>query len=112
MKELNVKVGDRIVYSGPGFQTKEIKIITTVIEVTSTKRIRVEYNPSVQFDKYGKAFGDNIYFSPRLLELESELDREFTTNRIRRKWFNKIKSLKFEDLSYEQAKKMLDIMDN
>lgn len=56
MKELNVNVGDKVLYRGgnPLNYTDEIREVT---KVTPTGRIRISGTES-QFDKYGSQMGD------------------------------------------------------
>lgn len=59
MTEINVEVGDRVIYHNGINST-----VTTVIKITPTGRIRIEAAKYKQFDKYGVEMGVRLAWAP------------------------------------------------
>lgn len=57
MKELNVKVGDKVIVRSNLSSDR----IATVVKATPTGRIRIDTNQGVQFDKYGIEMGSDVW---------------------------------------------------
>lgn len=57
-EELNVNVGDEVLYRPASYS--RIEEIATVTKVTPTGRIRIDKSTN-QFDKYGRQMGDNCW---------------------------------------------------
>ena len=78
MKELNVKVGDKLLYSY-GYSYNITERIVEVTKVTPTGRIRVTTSDS-QYDKYGHEIGNhNILNCKSKLSILTEEDIERIT---------------------------------
>ena len=107
MSELNVKVGDRVVYNSGGmYATDEI---AEVIRVTPTGRIKINKS-ELNFDKYGKEMGKGSPWTPRsyLRELTPELEEEIIEKATIMRCFKEMRNT--VRLSYPQAIKILEAL--
>ena len=106
-EELNVKVGDEVLYCSSPFYGYEV--IATVIKITPTGRIRINKTDS-QFDKYGNQMGECSFYGRGHIYLLTEEKREhlFQENEISKckRIFEKMKN----NLTYAQAKDILNIL--
>lgn len=110
-EELNVKVGDKVLlyFSNPW---NKVEVITEVIKVTPTGRIRVGYNRDIQFDKYGREMGNkNIWSGSVSISIPKEKDYE----RIQkmdaiRKAKLLMNKLNFETISCENILKLTQLL--
>lgn len=59
MTEINVEVGDKVIYHDGISST-----VTTVTKITPTGRIRIEAAKNKQFDKYGVEMGVRLAWVP------------------------------------------------
>lgn len=108
MEELNVKVGDKLLFTSI-FQGTRTEKITKVIKVTPTGRIRVEIAPEIQFNKDGSERGRlrGIYTLRSLSILTPEKEKELNEAAVIRRCravFDKT------DLTYKQAQRILSIL--
>ena len=102
-KELNVKVGDIVLYHYRTWGNR-LPSITRVAKVTPTGRIRVELYPDEQFNKYGRRMGGDSWSRsyievPTAEELQEVKEKIF----IRRLVYKLRDEVKEDDISYEQA---------
>ena len=110
MVELNVKVGDEVIYHTSGFFSKSI--ITTVKKVTPSGRIRVAYNPDIMFDKYGREMGNkNSRYRLSISECSKEQKEKILKEETVSQCVSKIMEEK-DNLTYKQAKEILTILIN
>lgn len=109
-EELNVKVGDKLLYR-TGYTCNQVERIVTVTKVTPTGRIRVDYSDK-QYDKYGNEMGSgNIWTCRSSLYLPKEEDYErIKANNAIAKALLLIGKQNKEILSYEQAVKIIEIL--
>lgn len=106
-KELNVNVGDEVLYRPASYS--RIEKIATITKVTPTGRIRIDESMN-QFDKYGRQMG-NVGWGGRdyIYILTPEKKEEiFRKNEIK-KCICIFADLK-NTLTYEQAKGILNIL--
>ena len=106
-EELNVNVGDEVLYRPSSYS--RIEKITTVTKVTPTGRIRIDKSTN-QFDKYGVQMG-NVGWRGRdyICILTPEKKEEILKkNEIAKciRIFNDLKN----KITYEQAKGILEIL--
>lgn len=110
MAELNVKVGDKVLFTST-FQGKTTETITKVIKITPTGRIRVEIAPEIMFNKYGGEMGrlrgiyTTRYLSALTLEKEKEINERKIIDNCKRA-FNLCK----DKLTVKQAADILKIL--
>lgn len=106
-EELNVNVGDEVLYRPSSYS--RIEKISTVTKVTPTGRIRIDKSTN-QFDKYGRQMG-NVGWGGRdyiyILTPEKK-EKILRKNEISKCIcvFNDLKN----KLTYEQAKDILNIL--
>lgn len=109
MNELKVKIGDEVIYHTRGFFSKSI--ITTVKKVTPSGRIRVEYNPNIVFDKYGREMGNkNSNYRLSISECSKEQKEKILKEETVSRCISKIMEEK-DNLTYKQAKEILEILE-
>lgn len=109
LEELNVKVGDKLLYrfSSFGYITEGI---VTVKRVTPTGRIRIDYNNS-QYDKYGREMGRDIWSGRSSLSIPTIEDyKRLNREAIISDALKIVKNLQ-QNMSYEDAIKILDIFE-
>lgn len=110
MAELNVKVGDKVLYCG-GNPLNYVEKIREVTKITPTGRIRISGCDS-QFNKYGKQMGDNgDWFTYSIsIPTEEDFDRVKKNNAIE-KAVSLCRKVKSKNITYEQAKKIIEILE-
>ena len=111
MKELNVKVGDKLLYSY-GYSYNRIERIVEVTKVTPTGRIRVTTSDS-QYDKYGHEMGNHdvwSYKSSLSIPTEEDINRIIKNNTIS-KALNIVSELHKNNLEYEKALKIIELFE-
>lgn len=105
-EELNVKVGDKVLYHFSHYSANVEKIVN-VIRVTPTGRIRIDYCDTT-FDKYGNQMGYEAFSGFACLSIPSEEDyRRIKEHSIIQKALSLMKNAK---PSYEQAVKIIEIL--
>ena len=111
MKELNVKVGDKLLYSY-GYSYNITERIVEVTKVTPTGKIRVTTSDS-QYDKYGHEIGNhNILNCKSKLSILTEEDIErITQNNAIAKALNIVSKLHRDNLEYEKALKIIELFE-
>lgn len=106
-EELNVNVGDEVLYRPASYS--RIEKIATVTKVTPTGRIRIDKSTN-QFDKYGRQMGDNCWMGKDYIYMLTPEKKEkiLRKNEISKCIcvFNDLKN----KLTYEQAKDILNIL--
>lgn len=110
IEELNVKVGDKLLYR-TGYIYNRVERIVTVTKVTPTGRIRVDYSDK-QYDKYGNEMGSrDIWTCRSSLHLPKEEDYErIKVNNTIAKALLLMKKQSEGTLSYEQALEIIEIL--
>lgn len=111
MNELNVKVGDKLLYSY-GYSYNITERIVEVTKVTPTGRIRVTTSDR-QYDKYGREMGNNDMWSCKSkLSIPTEEDIErITQNNAIAKALNIVSKLHRDNLEYEKALKIIELFE-
>ena len=111
MKELNVKVGDKLLYSY-GYSYNITERIVEVTKVTPTGKIRVTTSDS-QYDKYGHEIGNHDTWSCRSsLSIFTEEDiKRITQNNTIAKALNIVSKLHRDNLEYEKALKIIELFE-
>lgn len=108
-EELNVKVGDKVLYSYWTF-SGTIERIETVTRVTPTGRIRVGCTDS-QFDKYGRQMGES-WRGGACLRIPTEEDyKRIKENSVILKALSLIGKLDKKTLSYDKAVKIIEVLE-
>lgn len=109
MKELNVKVGDKLLYSY-GYSFNYIERIVEVTKVTPTGRIRVTRSDS-QYDKYGNEMGNNDAWSPKAhLSIPTEEDiKRITQKSTIKEALNILDKINKDNLDYKKALKIIEL---
>ncbi|MCM1225187.1 MAG: hypothetical protein NC548_63120 [Lachnospiraceae bacterium] len=112
MPELNVKVGDKLLYSW-GYVHNRVEKIVTVSKVTPTGRIRIEEYDE-RYDKYGNQMGNRDSWScGSHLSIPTEEDYErIERKRIISKAMSLIGNIKRENLSCDTALKLIEILES
>lgn len=111
IEELNVKVGDKLLYQ-TGYPYNQFEKIVTVTKVTPTGRIRVDYGDK-QYNKYGNEIGkrdSRIYRSHLYIPTEEDYER-IKTNNVIEKALSLMNKRGKETLSYKQAVKIIEILE-
>ena len=111
MNELNVKVGDKLLYSY-GYSYNITERIVEVTKVTPTGRIRVTTSDS-QYDKYGHEIGNhNILNCKSKLSILTEEDiKRIVQNNTITKALNIVSKLHRDNLQYEKALKIIELFE-
>lgn len=111
MNELNVKIGDKLLYQRYGI-TGMYERVVTVTKVTKTGRIRIDYD-SNQYDKYGEMMGSwNIWDSkPHLYPLKDDDMQRIKEKRTILKAVILCGDVKTNNISYEQALEIIKILE-
>lgn len=111
MNELNVKVGDKLLYIW-GYPHNRVEKIVTVKRVTPTGRIRIDYNDE-QYDKYGKEMGNKDMWScSSSLSIPTEEDYErIKKNNAINKALRIIGKINKDNLDYDKALKIIEIFE-
>lgn len=107
MKELNVKVGDKVLYKGgsPIAYTDEIREVT---RITPTGRIRIN-NSDCQFNKYGEEMGSGSDWYSYSISIPTEEDFErVKRNRAINKAVKLCNKVDRTNITYEQSIKIID----
>lgn len=109
MNELNVKVGDKLLYSY-GCSYNKAERIVEVTKVTPTGRIRVTTSDS-QYDKYGYEMGNHDRWGDRsFLSIPTEEDiNRINKNNTIAKALNIVSKLHKDNLEYEKALKIIEL---
>ena len=102
---MNLKVGDKVAY----FYGNYTKVITEVIKVTPTGRIRIKYCPDWQFTKNGMLMGNCTPYRCGIKPLTEELEQEITQDNAIQKAFTLMRDTK--KLNYERAVKIIEILE-
>ena len=114
MEVLNVKVGDKVLVSsrrgrGEDFIAEVEKVTSTGrIRLTPTGRIRIS-NSSIQFDKYGREMGNNIYYPHKLSIPTKEDYKRVERNKLVGKILYNIRSFNTDNL-YNLDTDMLKVL--
>lgn len=112
MVELNVKVGDKLLYNC-GYSYSRVEKIVTVTKVTPTGRIRIDYNDK-QYDKYGIEMGKREIWSCRsslLIPTEKDYERIKKNNAINKALYI-IGKINKDNLDYDKALKIIKIFED
>lgn len=109
LEELNVKVGDKVLYRYWTFGGT-VERIETVMRVTPTGRIRVEGSDS-QFDKYGREMGGDAWSGHAHLSIPTEEDyKRIKENAVISKALSLLEKMNKKTLSYDTAVKIVEIL--
>lgn len=109
-RELNVKVGDKVLYQYNSWG-KSVERIETVKKVTPTGRIRIEGMDS-QFDKYGREMGGDAWSGHAHLSIPTEEDyKRIDENAVISKALSLLEKLNKKTLSYDKAVKIVEILE-
>lgn len=110
-EELKVKVGDKLLYR-TGYTYNQVERIVTVTKVTPTGRIRIDYG-DCQYDKYGNEMGKRDRWTCRssLYIPKGEDFERIKKNRAISKAISLTEKLNKKNLSYEQALKIVEILE-
>ncbi len=106
MNELNVKVGDEVIYHPGGFYSQ--KKVTYVTKITPTGRIKVECSKN-QYNAFGTQMGGDGWnrsyirtgTEEEILQIRKDKKIQLCLNRME----------KVKELTYEQAIEILNILD-
>lgn len=111
MNELNVKVGDKLLYSY-GYSYNITERIVEVTKVTPTGRIRVTTSDR-QYDKYGREMGNNDMCSckSKLSIPTEEYIKRIAQNNTIAKALNIVSKLHRDNLEYEKALKIIELFE-
>lgn len=109
-QELNVKVGDLVLYQW-GYAHNRVEKIVKVAKITPTGRIRIEGHDE-QYDKYGHQMGNRDRWScGSYIRIATEDDyKRIKENSAISKALSLMESKNKKNLSYEQATKIIDIL--
>lgn len=108
-EELNVKVGDKVLYRKWSF-FETIEQIKTVARVTPTGRIRIKGSDS-QFNKYGREMGCDSWRVGADLSIPTEEDyKRIEENAVISKALSLMEDLNRKTLPYDKAVKIVEIL--
>lgn len=109
MSELNVNVGDKVLYRG-GSPLNYVEEIREVTKITPTGRIRISRCDS-QFDKYGREMGGGDWYSYSIvIPTEEDIERVKKNNAIK-KAVSLCGEVNKKNITYEQAEKLIEILE-
>lgn len=110
-EKLNVKIGDKLLYQW-GYLYNRVEEIVTVTKVTPTGRIRIDYCDT-QFDKYGHEMGNRDRWSCNSsVSIPTEEDyKRIRENDVKSKALSLIGKLNKQNITYEQALKIIEIFE-
>ena len=111
MKELKVKVGDKLLYTHLSRGVRIEKIVE-VTKVTPTGRIRINGSDS-QYDKYGNKMGKSDIWSgySSLSKLTEEDCIRIKENNTIEKAKSILRNIRLEDITYEKALKIIEMFE-
>lgn len=108
-EELNVKVGDEVLYRLWNL-SGVVERIETVTRVTPTARIRIDGSSS-QFDKYGREMGGDSWRGGANLSIPIEEDyKRIEENAVISKALSLMEKLNKKTLPYDKAVKIVEIL--
>ena len=108
-EELNVKVGDEVLYRLWNL-SGVVERIETVTRVTPTGRIRIDGSSS-QFDKYGREMGGDSWRGGANLSIPIEEDyKRIEENAVISKALSLMEKLNKKTLPYDKAVKIVEIL--
>ena len=108
-EELNVKVGDEVLYRLWNL-SGVVERIETVTRVTPTGRIRIDGSGS-QFDKYGREMGTDSWRNGAHLSIPTEEDyKRIEENAVISKALSLMEKLNKKTLPYDKAVKIVGIL--
>lgn len=108
-EELNVKVGDKVLYRVWTF-FETVERIETVTRVTPTGRIRIDGSGS-QFDKYGREMGCDSWRGGANLSIPTDEDyKRIEENAVISKALSLMEKLNKKTLPYDKAVKIVEIL--
>lgn len=109
-EELNVKVGDEVLYQSMRTYNL-VEMIVKVVKVTPTGRIKIAGHDG-QYDKYGRIMGHKDTWSPgSYIKIPTEEDyKRIKENSAISKALSLMDAKNKQNLSYEQAVKIIEIL--
>lgn len=108
-EELNVKVGDEVLYRLWNL-SGVVERIETVTRVTPTGRIRIDGSSS-QFDKYGREMGGDSWRGGANLSIPTEEDyKRIEENAVISNALSLMEKLNKKTLPYDKAVKIVEIL--
>lgn len=108
-EELNVKVGDKVLYQYAHWGDR-VECIKTVTKVTPTGRIRVE-GRDCQFNKYGREMGTDSWRGGANLSIPTDEDyKRIEENAVISKALSLMEKLNKKTLPYDKAVKIVEIL--
>lgn len=108
-EELNVKVGDKVLYRFWTF-SGTVEQIETVTRVTPTGRIRIDGSGS-QFDKYGREMGCDSWRGGANLSIPTEEDyKRIEENAVISNALSLMGKFNKKTLPYDKAVKIVEIL--
>ena len=110
MEKLNVKVGDKVLYES-GYSYDLTEKIVEVIKITPTGRIKISGSDK-QYDMYGFEMGKHNVWARRtcIKELTAVDVERIERKQIISKALRLISGLNHENLNYEKALKIIEIL--
>ncbi len=111
-KELNVKVGDFVLYKS-GHPLSKVEKIIKVTKVTPTGRIRIE-GYDEQYDKYGNQMGNHDrWYGGSSIRIPTEEDyKRIKENSAISKALSLVKKLNKENLPYDLAVEIIKVLES
>ena len=104
MKELGVKVGDKVIFHGSWGN----RMIAEVTRITPTGRIRIDRSDS-QYDKFGRELGANVWNTTRLSRWSEEVEKEIADERRIKVALDIAHGLTSKDMTLDKAKVIIDM---
>lgn len=102
----NLRVGDKVVYCDRFGEE-----ICEVVRITPTGRIRVSGHENIQFDKYGLKMGSDRGYPASIKQANQQEIEKIQQYQVKIKAYKKMQITRFDDITYEQAVKILKILD-
>ena len=110
-KELKVNVGDTVLYYYGSSWANKIPAITKVAKITPTGRIRVELDPDIQFDKYGRRMGGSSWHYSYINVPTDEKLQEIKEKTFVRKTLQRMDNCNESNITYKQAVAIMAILE-
>ena len=104
----NIKVGDKVIYNSAWGND----FVATVTKVTKAGNFATNRTGDTLWNKYGHARGGDRWDTSRVVEYSEEYINEIAGSRIITKAVNMMRKCGKSDLTVDQAKAIIDILEN
>jgi len=104
----NIKVGDKVIYTSAWGND----VVATVTRVTGAGNFATDKTYKTLWNKYGRPYGGDRWDTSRVIEYSEEYVKAITESRIIAKAVDMMRRCSKSDLTVDQAKAIIDILEN